>query len=55
MGGRAVALDTTQGQSTAVTKRSQEHALLMALTSEGGRIPELDSAFKLSLRPSFYK
>lgn len=46
MQGMVVALDTTQGQSTAVGKPSQEHALLIVLTSEGGRIPELETAFK---------
>lgn len=43
--GRAIALDTTQGQSTAAAKGSQEHALRTALTSEGGGIPELEAAF----------
>jgi hypothetical protein len=55
MQGRAVALDITQGQNTAVAKPSQEHALLIPLTSEGGRIPKLDTAFKLLSSPSFYK
>lgn len=46
MQGMAVALNTAQGQSTAVGKPGQGHALQRALATEGGRIPELEAAFK---------
>lgn len=46
MQGTAVAVDTAQGQNTAVGKPGQGHALLRALATEDGRIPELEAAFK---------